>query len=234
MGIRFSQNWFIVCLPLVIAACQPQVSGRGRLSLQLPEELRAKFVNTQTSQAACFAVSLRGEKIPERAAGSCDMSYGQFAGLAPIGGQLSLEAEYGSNRTLDIYYIYSENGCQNINIASGLGVPFGTDRVHLISRTQGLEINQPEMNLEVEIQWPSTQNSFATLLPQAPSSCRKGPLTINAMAIRPGRMVQGAAFGQTANGSQIFVRVIDQNLNIKSANDWTDLVLPVRLGEEEP
>lgn len=53
----------------------------------------------QTSLAACFAVSIRGENLEKVLPGSCDGEYGLFAGLSPLGGTLQMEVPYGSDRT---------------------------------------------------------------------------------------------------------------------------------------
>ncbi len=230
---RFRLSILFIVTSFVLSCSNQMENQSSRVSFSLPASMHHQKVGAlQTSLAACFAVSIRGENLAKVRPGSCDGEYGLFAGLSPLGGTLQMEVPYGSNRTIDIYYILSNSGCQNFDVTRGLGQTFGSDRVHLISRTPNIDMNQSEVTVEVDIDWPSEVNTLAQSL-SAPSTCNKGAPGIDLMAVKQARLVQGAASGSTQNGSLVHIKIVDQNLNIKAADGWSEVILPARLGEEK-
>jgi hypothetical protein len=216
-----------------ILGCSNQVStDTSTLTLIMPDNLEQKAGELGSfSTKACFAVNIIAEDLPKSQGNSCDSSYGTFAGLIPSGGSVDLETKQGSNRTIELYYVLSENGCVPFNISQGLGLTFGANKVFKIAKKTGVNFNQAQVTVQLNIDWPSSSNSLATLM-QAPSSCNKTETAINSMHVKQASLVLGAARGTTANGSHIQVKVRNQKLDMKAPNNWSGRILPNRLGEE--
>ncbi len=212
----------------------PQQQGNASLSFTLPASLAAQAAQKvgAFSGTACFAVSISAGDIPTASPGSCDQAYGIVAGLSPLGQAVEMEAPFGKNRTIEIFYVISDQGCNAFDSSNGLGEVYGSNRVYRISRTTGIDFNQPVVTVNAVIEYPSTSNSMATLF-SLPESCKQDPSPINVASIKQARVVQGSAHGVTELGSKMSVRIYDQKLNMKSPTDFSGRLTPVRLGEEQ-
>jgi hypothetical protein len=226
---RWISLYFICCI-----GCSPTNNdSKSRLSFTLPESVQHKVDSAQTSNLkACFAVSVKGDGIPQQDSGQCDISYGNFSGLALLGQSIELEVPFGKNRRIDIFYVLSESNCEPFDISKGLGKTFGGDRVHLLGSAEGVDTDQSEVVVQVDVDWPSTANTLSEKF-ELPQTCNKGRPTINPLSKHHARVVQGAAFGQGPDGTEYHIRVIDQKLKIKVPDSWSGHLLPARLGEEK-
>ena len=225
---------FYIFIPiLLVSGCAKKApSAQSKITLQMPSHVQQKSGMNSFASNACFAVSIKGSGLTSVASNTCDPEYGLFAGLASPGASIELETSYGLDRSIEIYYVISDNGCNSFNPTLGLGETYGSNKVHRISRTTGVNFDQPEVVVEVQIDWPSTSNSFASLF-SPPDSCKKGDDPINLMAIKQARVVQGAGRGFTQSGSQVQVRILDQKLDMRSPDNWSGRILPNRLGDEQ-
>ncbi len=218
---------------LFIACAKKDVSQSSKLVMKMPEATMQKSGLIQGfSASGCFAVNITGEGINNSSPSRCDGQFGLFAGLVPAGGTIELQTSFGKNRTIDLFYVVSEQGCTSININQGLAQVFGSNKVHRISRTQGVNFDQPEVVVEVQIDWPDRANSLAQLL-SLPETCLRGEDPLDPMAMKQARLVQGSAHGVTQDGSQVHIRILDQRLNMTNPNNWSGRLQPVRLGEEQ-
>ena len=205
-----------------------QTGGNSKVTFQMPEG----FGNGAFAGTACFAVNITASDIPSVSPGVCDASYGVFGGLIPAGGEIELEAKFGNSRTIDIYYVISNNGCNQFDPALGLGHTYGSNKVFRISRTEGVDFNKPEVIVEAQIEWPRASNSFKNLL-SSPASCDKGDDPLNLMAIKQARLIMGSYRGTTNTGSKVHVRVLDKKIDLSNYNNWSKKIRPVRLGVEQ-
>lgn len=236
--IRFIFSILVAATAVTNCAKKAPDSGTSRVSFQLPANFMSGKLSTKAfSGSACFAVSISGDGLPSASPGDCDSTYGEFGGLAPLGQSIEIETTFGSNRTIDIYYVNSNNGCQAFDPEQGLGQTYGSDKVWLISSISGIDFDRPEVVVEAPIEFPKASNSLATLM-QSPTSCLSAPDTINPMNITQARAVQGSTsllpngVGTTQNGSRMRVRVYDQKLDMQNPNNFSGRIVPVRLGEE--
>lgn len=228
---------FCYCIAIVLSTgCSIDThSGESStLIIQLPEASQQQKVGRSAtfSNDGCFAVNIIGEKIDTVSPGSCDPSYGVFAGLVANGGKIELLAPYGKNRTIEIYYVEASGGCTKFQAAAGLGNFYGSNKVHLISKTKNVSLDKPQVVVEVNIDYPKASNTLATLL-HTPAACNKGNTPGIIMASSPVGVVLGAAHGTTANGSKMHVRIINQNKDLNNTSSNTSRIRPIRLGEEQ-
>jgi len=245
MNLMF-QIRFVFCLIAslaLFAGCAkkaPTDGSSSHVSFTIPKT----FGNNALGNAACFAVSITASDITPVEAGSCDEPYGIFGGLVPLGGTIELEAKFGNARTIDIYYVISDTGCTEFDPSQGLGQVFGSNKVWRIGRKENVDFNKPEVTVPIQIEYPANSNSLATIV-NAPGNCINTPPIANLVFPAEARVVQGSTavpesgsplvqpgFGTTQNGSQMKVRVYDQNINMQSPTNFSGRILPVRLGEE--
>lgn len=231
--IRFVSG--LIILNLFIFGCSEKApSNKSKITFKMPtsQSLQKAGVIQSFDANACFAINITGDNINATSAGSCDQSYGLFAGLAPAGGTVEIETQFGDNRTIDIYYVISESGCNSFDPKEGLAQVFGSNRVHRIGQKTGVDFDQPEVIVNMQIEWPDLANSFSALF-NPPTSCEKADNPVNPMAVKSARVVQGAGRGVTANGSRVQVRILDQKLDMQSPSNWSGRILPNRLGDEQ-
>lgn len=196
--------------------------------MQLPSTLG----NSSFGGQGCFAVNIKGDKIEETKPSTCDAGFGIFGGLVPLGGGIELEAPYGKNRTIEIYYVVSETGCEDFSPSQGMGKTFGANNVYRISQVQNVNFDKPEVRVEMQIDYPSEQNMLRTLL-SLNSSCDRALSNINLMAVKQARAVLGAARALTDDSqAMMHVRVVDQAIQVKEPKDFNGKISPVRLGAE--
>ncbi len=220
---------FVGCLILILilSACAKKAPDQkdSQLVFQMPQ----KMGNTTFSGSSCFAVNVKSENLLNFPKTECDPEYGDFAGLAPAGSQIELETSAGKDRTIEIFFIHSENGCQqNFSPQMGLAKTFGSDRVYRIAQKKGVTLNPGSQTIEIEIQWPEQNNSLSQLL-TLPQSCEKGEFPVDKMKIRQARMVQGEYRGTTNLGNQVHIRVHDKKLQ-QPSNNWGPRIQSLRLG----
>lgn len=183
------------------------------------------------SASSCFAVNISGVGLAASPANSCDPSYGLMSKLVPPGGTVEIETSFGQSRAIELYYIVSDQGCGSVP-TNGLGETYGSNNIFRVSKVEGIDFNQPEVVVEMKIEWPSTSNSLETLL-NTPVSCRVGGPTIDLMAVRQARVVLGAKRALSTSGdSMMNIRVLEQKIDMNSPSNWSGRILPVRLGEE--
>ncbi|MCJ8278286.1 MAG: hypothetical protein HRT44_03800 [Bdellovibrionales bacterium] len=224
-------------LSLIFLGCSQGIenSGSSRLVLQMPEGLEKAAAESigVLSANACFAVSIYADDIRPIKPGECDGAYGEFAGLVWSGQQIEMQLGRGNNRTIEIFYIVSENGCAEFDPNEGLGKVFGSNRVYRISSHSGVDFDKTEMTVEVKVQWPSNANKISTLF-STPSSCSIDDAPVMKMARRDAGVVLGAAAGRTSdNNSFMRVRVKDRGLSSLSQTQWGNRLIPVRIGVKE-
>lgn len=188
---------------------------------------------------SCFAINIIGDKIDAKTPGSCDASYGVFAGLIPNGGEIELTAPYGKNRTIEIFYVQIPGGCGTFKAESGLGQTYGSNLVHRIAHSTGHNFDKPVVEAVVNFEYPNGSNTIGTLL-KLPSTCEIAaapppppPSPIPAVPVSTAGLALGSANGATANGSKVFVRIVNQNLDLNNTTGSSAHVRPVRLGESQ-
>ena len=122
-------------LSLIFLGCSkgPIDSNSSRLVLQMPRGLEKAADVGSLSSKACFAVSITADDIDAISPGECDGDYGEFAGLVGSGEKIEMQLARGENRTIDIFYVISENGCSEFDPSKGLGKVFGSNRVYRLS-----------------------------------------------------------------------------------------------------
>jgi hypothetical protein len=233
--LKFS---FLLLASLVFfVACSkkaPDSGSSASFSFTLPKDFAG---NSAQSGVGCFAVSISGQGLESTPASSCDQSYGLFAGLTPLGGTIEIETMPGSARTIDVFYVISDIGCQPVNPTQGLGQVYGADRVFKIGTVAGVQFTANMPPVDILIEYPRSSNSLATLV-NAPASCLKGPNPISLAQVKQARVVQGSSstlpggVATTPDGSQMRVRVYDQKIDLNFPNTFTGRLVPVRLGDE--
>lgn len=231
--LRFVFGYWIAIALLAGCSIDNHSGDSSTLIFKLPETTHHKagaFAGFQSD--GCFAVNIVGDKIPIHSAGNCDASYGVFAGLVANGGTIELTAPYGKNRTIEIYYVEVPGGCGKFDAASGLGHTYGTNKVHRIGLSAGHNFDKPVVEVPVNIDYPKGANTIGTLL-KLPTSCELETTPTTIMAASPASLVHGAAQGTTADGSKIFVRIVNQNLDLNNTTGSTARVRPIRLGESQ-
>lgn len=223
----------ISCLVL-FAACakKPPSGGTSKIVFQLPASMKSQSQVGAFGSSACFAVNISASDINAVSGGACEgTSYGLFGGLVPVGNSIELEAQYGSARTIEIYYVISENGCHSFDPSLGLGQTYGANKVHRIAQVTGIDFNQAEVVVEMPIDWPAANNTLKSLH-GLPASCDRGDTPVNLMALKQARVVQGSYRETNANHS-VQIRILDQKLDMNSPSNFSGRILPVRLGEDQ-
>lgn len=228
-----SLRWILLCLfAWSLTSCSgSQPGSSAKIQLQMPKNISKQNQSLASSQVGCFAVSIQGEGITPIKPSSCDAEYGIFAGLVAAGGSVELSATYGQQRTIDIYYVVSDQGCRTLESGEGLGQLFGSNNVHRISRLSNINFDKPEVKLEAVIEWPTRANSLAQIL-SAAASCIKGDDPLDPMKVTQATAVLGSAYGTTTDGSLMQVKVKDHRIPTTQPKNWSGKISPVRLGEE--
>lgn len=205
-----------------MTSCSKKASDNGGSSL-VSFSLPANFGNGALSGAACFAVSIVADDIDSVSPGSCDSKYGVFGGLAPLGGAIELKAPRGEARTIEIFYVISDNGCSKFDPTRGLGEVYGSNNVYRVSQIQDVDFDKPEVYVEAPIQYPTSANAIKALL-TTPASCDISTPIISIANKKQASPVIGEYRGTTDLGSPVHVRVVDKQ------NFGSSKMKPIRLG----
>ena len=213
-------------------SCSVDQSGSGStIVLQMPKNIQKSSQVSAFSSKACFAVNISGDKIPSTEPGDCDPQYGEFAGLVAGGESIELQVSRGKNRTIDLFYIVSEDGCSDFDVTEGLAKTFGSNKVYRIAHHEGIDFNKSVVKVELRVQFPSPSNTLSALH-STPDSCKIGDDPVNKMALREAGIAIGAAHGFTENNTFVNIRIKKQSLNINEHSGWKPRLLPARLGDK--
>ena len=227
---------FILTSMTMVVGCSkkaPSSGGTSQVSFSLP----ANFSNGAFAGTACFAVSIESPESTAVVPDACDgaETYETFAGLAPLGGTLELEASKGAARVIKIFYVISDVGCSEFDPLLSLGKTYGSNRVFKIGeKTQDFE-KSTEI-VQIEIQYPSGQNTLSALYQGSatpiPVACEKASsfISISNRQVLP---VVGSYRGTTDAGSKVHIRVSDKQIKFENPTSWPGQLRPMRLGVEQ-
>lgn len=207
---------FVYCLiasfALLMGCSKKETNGgSARLSFTLPQSFQKG--NLSFNDSACYAVNITGPDIETVSPGSCDASYGTFAGLRPLGTTIELEASYGVDRVIEIYYVISSNGCLGFDPSNGLGATFGGNKVFRIGQVSGIAFDQPEVVVDIPVSYANVNNNLRSLL-NLPASCDNGTDPIFNVNRNLVRVINGKMKDVSSGGTKVEIRLLDKSLPV--------------------
>ena len=230
--MKISLGWkiFLVFLGFGLLGCSsdPGSSSRSTLRLKMPSAFEKGSSVGALSQSSCFAISVRGENLPEVAASDCDPSYGEFRGLVKAGETVEMELNQGKDRTIDIFYVSVANGCSEFDPSLGLGATFGSNKVFRVSHHEGIDMSQAEVQVVVEVDFPKVSNSLGQLFSSSNFCEVQAPIL--AVVAPPGRSLVGSRREVMSDGRTLSVRVGAQKTNVQQQSNFSGRVTPYKLG----
>ncbi len=210
---------FLVLLSMGCSKKAPDGKA-SRILFQMPQ----KMGNTALSGTSCFAVNIKADDLISSSKTICDPSYGDYAGLAPAGSEIEIETSSGKARVIELFFVQSDSGCKtNFDFSKGLGKTFGTNKVHRIGRIEGIDLAPGDQEVEIEIQWPSENNSLAQIF-GFPDTCKKDDRPRNSQI----NLVQSSIHGVSPE-VQYHIRVRDQKIKYQNQG-WQPSLKSPRLG----
>ena len=225
--------FLLVVLSSMLGCSKQESSLTSKVKILMPESLETKSSEvTSFSKKACFAINISGVNIPEIQPGACDKSYGRFAGLVSPGQSIEIEVNRGENRAISLYYIVSDEVCQEFNSQEGLGKTFGTNNVYRVGFIEKINFDQSIIKIALPIQWPNQKNTLQNLF-AFPESCKRGSDIINKMTVAEAGVVLGAYQELLPSQTFINVRIKENSMETIDSQAWETQILPARLGVEQ-
>jgi hypothetical protein len=233
----YALSIFRALLPLlVVLGCSKKAvdNASSKVVFQLPSQSEMSAGSLKAlSGFSCFAVNITASDIPGVAPSSCDPQQGVMSDLVPAGGVIELEAPFGQQRVLDLYYVMSPTACAEVDLSQGLATLFGANNVYRLGRVTA-DFDQPVINVQLPIEFPEAANSVA-VLEAKPATCNQNSSPQpKPMAMQEARVVLGASRQEPpGSGHVVHVRVLDQKIDLSPPTNFNGQLRPVRLGEEQ-
>ena len=187
---------------VLLVSCSAKKGTTSSVSIVLPsaQSSNKAFSNSVSAMSfnfsvACFAINVTGLGIPQ-SPNSCSPAVGVFSGFKPSGSTVVMEVPIGSARQLEVFLFNRAVATDPCPADFSSLTPDKVSRVGLVS---GIEMNQPETSVSVQVTAPAVGVNLMTQN-IVPNSC-VAPVA----SAGPGaqRLVLGAKKSSTGGGYTI-------------------------------
>lgn len=211
--LKFSIAAFAV---IFLASCSAKQGSTSSVTIVLPSASSHKPSSQSVSALsfdftiACFAINVTGPSVPQTT-NSCLPTIGRFSGFQVPGTEVKLDVPQGSSRTLEVFLF---NRALSSDPCPADFSALAPEKVTLIGSVSGIEMNQPEVTVNVTVNSPAVGENLVTQN-VVPASCAATPTPTPTPAPNLGPSSASVSYGAqlqtaTVGGYKADVRIKHQ------------------------